>query len=45
MAARNFILGARAAVYRGDAVLFGAGRAEDGRRTEHGRRRKEADLR
>ena len=34
MVARNLILGARAAVYRGDPVLFGAGRAEDGRRTE-----------
>ena len=43
MAARNFILGARAAVYRGAAVLFGA---EEGRRTEgeEERRGEEADL-
>ena len=46
------MLGARAAVYRGAGVLFGAGRAEDGRRTEQrmagGRKEKEeeeADLR
>ena len=48
MAARNLIGGARAAVYRGAAVLFGAGRAEDGRRTEQrmaGGRKEEADLR
>ena len=40
-AARNRILGARAAVYRGAAVLSGA---EEGRRTD-GRRGGEADLR
>ena len=40
-AARNGILGARAAVYRGAAVLSGA---EEGRRTD-GRRGGEADLR
>ena len=39
---RNGILGARAAVYRGAVVLFGA---EEGRRTEGEGGEKETDVR